>query len=472
MADEVSFKDFGASFKGFLDQVAREAPAEAPFFRRLAEEHFGANPSQLTTVSEGFSGSEHPNVQRALDAWLAVDGRTHRLLGVAGADHLAYMGLSAASLLAEQSAGFMGGAAPTEGPVRYDTLQLEGEQSLSCIQQGLVLASRGDERVLLLVSGPRDHFNTQVTVEVVARDRGAAEAVVTELRRLVHEHNVYRGKVVSLESRNHGQDIRLVFHALPAVERDAIILPQGVLERIERQALAYTQHAAALRASRRHLKRGLLLHGPPGTGKTYTAMYLASRMQGRTVFIVTGRGQSLLEEACRLARMLQPATVILEDVDLIAEDRKTRADSCQPLLFELLNQMDGLADDADVLFVLTTNRPDILEPALAARPGRIDQAIEVPLPDDACRRRLLALYAEGLVLNADLDPWVKRTGGASAAFIRELLRRAALFAADDGAPITVKDKHLDDALHELVLSGGKLTRALLGFDRSRVGDDE
>src|SRR5688572_12792394 len=61
------------------------------------------------------------------------------------------------------------------------------------------------------------------------------------------------------------------------------------------------------------------------------------------------------------------------------------------LLFELLNQMDGLAEDADVLFVLTTNRPDVLEPALAARPGRIDQAIEIPLPDAECRRRLLEL---------------------------------------------------------------------------------
>ena len=57
--------------------------------------------------------------------------------------------------------------------------------------------------------------------------------------------------------------------------------------------------------------------------------------------------------------------------------------------------MDGLADDADLLFVLTTNRPDILEPALAARPGRIDQAIEVPPPDADCRRRLLELYGKG-----------------------------------------------------------------------------
>jgi cell division protease FtsH len=52
-----------------------------------------------------------------------------------------------------------------------------------------------------------------------------------------------------------------------------------------------------------------------------------------------------------------------------------------PLLFELLNEMDGLSEDADVIFTLTTNRPDLLEPTLAARPGRVDQATEIPLPD-------------------------------------------------------------------------------------------
>ncbi|MFX4971138.1 AAA family ATPase, partial [Acinetobacter baumannii] len=88
------------------------------------------------------------------------------------------------------------------------------------------------------------------------------------------------------------------------------------------------------------------------------------------------------------------------------------------LLLELLNEMDGLADDVDVLFVLTTNRPEILEPALAARPGRIDQAYEVPLPDAQCRKRLFDLYCDGLTMKVDdMDLYVKRTAGASGAFI-------------------------------------------------------
>jgi ATP-dependent 26S proteasome regulatory subunit len=155
--------------------------------------------------------------------------------------------------------------------------------------------------------------------------------------------------------------------------------------------------------------------------------------------------------------------VVLEDVDLIAEERTEQTVGTNAVLFELLNQMDGLADDADVIFLLTSNRPDLLEPALASRPGRIDQAVEIPLPDEECRRRLFSLYSDRLPVDVDgLDRFVERTSGVSGAFIRELLRKAAVFAADEGDELVVRDRHLDEALHELVVEGGALTRTLLG----------
>ena len=81
----------------------------------------------------------------------------------------------------------------------------------------------------------------------------------------------------------------------------------------------------------------------------------------------------------------------------------------ESLLNTLLNEMDGLKEDADILFVLTTNRPEQLEGALAGRPGRIDQAIEVPLPDDDGREKLVSLYGGGLKL---ADKIVRRGGEA------------------------------------------------------------
>src|SRR3712207_2219779 len=117
--------------------------------------------------------------------------------------------------------------------------------------------------------------------------------------------------------------------------------------------------------------------------------------------------------------------------------------------------MDGMADDADVIFLLTTNRPDLLEPALAARPGRIDHATEIPFPDAGCRRRLISLYGDGLDLRLeDADSIVARTEGVSASFIKELLRRASLIAAEEGGDLVVGDRHVTEALDELLIAGG------------------
>jgi ATP-dependent 26S proteasome regulatory subunit len=196
-------------------------------------------------------------------------------------------------------------------------------------------------------------------------------------------------------------------------------------------------------------------------------MYLAGCLKGRTTLLLTGRSIGLLGASCHMARMLAPSLVVLEDVDLVAEER-TRQNSCDnSLLFELLNEMDGMSTDTDVIFLLTTNRPDVLEPALAARPGRIDMAVEIGLPDADGRRRLLDLYRQGLPCgNVDWDRLVSRTEGTSGAFIRELLRRSALIAADSNDGKVVTQGHVDEAMHELLVWGGAVTRRLLGVEKN------
>src|SRR5207245_4207863 len=225
----------------------------------------------------------------------------------------------------------------------------------------------------------------------------------------------------------------------------------------------FSQHAETLVAAGRSLHRGVLLYGPPGTGKTLTVMYLATKMPGRTVLLTTGLGLGRIAAIGQFARDLAPATVVVEDVDLIAQERGLPGGQTQPLLFELMNQMDGLADDADVLFIRTTNRPDILEPALAARPGRVDLVLELPVPDPDGRRRLLQLYARGLDLDGvRLDDYLQPTEGASPAYIKELLRRAALIATIETGTAKVTDAHLRRAMDELA-AGGELAKRIVGF---------
>jgi SpoVK/Ycf46/Vps4 family AAA+-type ATPase len=253
------------------------------------------------------------------------------------------------------------------------------------------------------------------------------------------------------------------------------------LELVERQVLGIARHRERLRASGQHVKRGLLLYGPPGNGKTLTVRYLVGQALGHTVMLLTGGSLHLLRPACALARMLSPAIVVLEDVDLVAEERGRFGHMANPVLFDLLNEMDGMQEDADVAFILTSNRADLLEPALAARPGRVDLAVGIGVPGQDARRRLLTLYAGGLDLQAeDLESVVARTEGVSAAFIKELVRKAAVLAAQDqtppapeqaggtratatdSVPLTVTDEHLQDALDELLDETSTLTRVLLG----------
>jgi SpoVK/Ycf46/Vps4 family AAA+-type ATPase len=137
--------------------------------------------------------------------------------------------------------------------------------------------------------------------------------------------------------------------------------------------------------------------------------------------------------------------------------------------FQLLNEMDGLGEDLDVTFLLTTNRADLLEPALAERPGRVDHAALLPIPDAGARLRLLHLYRGRPVLDlSDPDAVISRTEGVTASFMKELLRRAALRAAgepgqeDTGQPIRVTDAHLAGALGQLLDTRDQLTQVLLG----------
>ena len=247
------------------------------------------------------------------------------------------------------------------------------------------------------------------------------------------------------------------------------MLPDGVLESIEQHIIGVADWSQELLSAGQHLKRGLLLHGPPGTGKTHTVRYLAARLTGSTVILLTGRSIRFIDMAAALARRLQPSMVVLEDVDLVATDRDYTPDG-NPLLFSLLDAMDGVGAGADFTFVLTTNRADILETALADRPGRVDLAIEIPRPDAGCRERLFGVYIRDLAVDADLDPVVAGTEGVTASFVKEMIRRTVLASLRAGErPPVLRDAHFAAVLTEMNGERHALTRSLLGVGSSGVG---
>jgi hypothetical protein len=331
------------------------------------------------------------------------------------------------------------------------------------------LLSEDSHRAAALLRAEDPHGPMQsAMVEIVDPDPEAGKALMGELRRLAIERSVLRGQVLSMGPGDGHQYGALRFMRRPQMGRAELVLPDATLGHIERHVMGIAAHGPRLRAAGQHLKRGVLLYGPPGTGKTHTVRYLLSQLTDITAFVLSGQALGFIGQVCGLAKLLQPSMVVLEDIDLIAGDRSFGPVGANPLLFEVLNQIDGLGDDVDVTFLLTTNRVDILERALAERPGRVDAAVEISPPDEEGRRRLLRLYGArtGIAELTDehLAAVVAATDGRTATYLREVVRRAALIAAEQQreGELRVNAEMLAAAAAELLDDRAVLTRALLG----------
>ena len=455
-APEDQARDFAAAFRGFLDWVHSVAGREDNEVSVLVRDFLGPDGVHHSVVTRDLPPFEHVNLQTAVDAWSARPGRAVEVRGIALPPH--YGGLSLQLLVAGEALPPLRLTAPA-----LADLPNGPESTLGCLRLAVLLVTDQNGRHVVMIQAPSEH-QPSLQVEVAGLPVDLAQRLLAELDQLRADLNVYRGHLLDVSLDPMGRVV-LTFTGPPGVTRDDVVLPATVLARIERHALGVADHRQALLAAGQHLKRGLLLYGPPGTGKTHTTRYLLGHMTGYTRLVLTGRSLVAVGAVTDLARGLLPAVVVLEDVDLVAEERSLGPAS-SPVLFDLLDAMDGAAPDADLLFLLTTNRADLLEPALAARPGRVDVAVEISLPDAPARERLLTLYGQNVPLSLteeDVNLAVERTDGTTASFLKELIRRSVLESLhEDPALTVVTGAHLARALDDLLDAAQQVTRTLLG----------
>ncbi|KAL7411505.1 26S proteasome subunit P45 [Mrakia frigida] len=187
--------------------------------------------------------------------------------------------------------------------------------------------------------------------------------------------------------------------------------------------------------------RGVLLYGPPGTGKTMLVKAVANATSASFIRVVgsefvqkyLGEGPRMVRDVFRLARENAPAIIFIDEVDAIATkrfDAQTGADrEVQRILLELLNQMDGFDQGANVKVIMATNRQDTLDPALL-RPGRLDRKIEFPLPSRREKRLIFQTVTATMNLapDVDLEDYVSRPDKLSSADIASICQGAGLQA--------------------------------------------
>jgi hypothetical protein len=308
----------------------------------LLADFLGPEGVERSAVARSLSTFDHVNLQAALDAWSHEPGREVIVHGITLPPR--FGGITLGQLLSGEGLPPLRLSAPPladlpDGP----------GSTLACILMGVLLVSDALGRYVLMVNGPSEH-DPNLELEIAGLPVGQAQAVHARLAELRHELNVYRGHVLEVHPAPMG--ITLEFGAAPGVGREDVVLPESILTRVERHALAIAAHREELLDAGQHLKRGLLLHGPPGTGKTHTMRYLVGQMSDYTRLVLTGRALHAIGSVAEIARDLQPAVVVLEDVDLVAEERGFGS-GASPVLFDLLDAMDGADADADLLFVLT-----------------------------------------------------------------------------------------------------------------------
>ncbi|MGB9933334.1 proteasome-activating nucleotidase Pan2 [Haloarcula amylolytica] len=206
---------------------------------------------------------------------------------------------------------------------------------------------------------------------------------------------------------------------------------------------------------------GVLLHGPPGTGKTMLAKAVANETDATFIKMAgselvrkfIGEGARLVRDLFELAAEREPAIIFIDEIDAIAAKRtesKTSGDAeVQRTMMQLLSEMDGFDERGEIRIIAATNRFDMLDRAIL-RPGRFDRLIEVPNPDVEGRERILEIHTQEMNLDdgVDLGAFATETDGLSGAELASLATEAGMFAIRDGRT-TVQQSDLHDALEKI-----------------------
>lgn len=358
-------------------------------------------------------------------------------------------------------AGLFSGQA-SENPVVTERVKVGKDEERAVIASALLISKpkKGDRFVIMITKTGQPGYNQKVNLGYFAKRTDASAVRAKEFFdfavRSSREESVYRRKAVQPTLSQYGVIDGLEFISFLGIERSDIVLDSEVWDQLDRNLFLFYTKRDALRRTKVGLKRGLLLAGEPGTGKTMLCQHIVGTFEGYTTIYVPTVLAGAISSIVALAKDLQPALVIIEDVDLIAEDRSSLKAKAKSILGTLMNQMEGFSPADDVVFLLTTNHLGAIEPAIIARPGRIDHIISLPKPNADLRRLLIKKSCAGVHATADIEAWVGRTDGYSPASLKELVRKACSASLMDGDTLRLTDAALEKAFKDLESQAQKI----------------
>lgn len=233
-----------------------------------------------------------------------------------------------------------------------------------------------------------------------------------------------------------------------------------------------------------HIPKGILMVGPPGTGKTLLAKAVAGEANvpffsisgSDFVEMFVGTGASRVRDMFKTAQKSAPCIIFIDEIDAVGRQRGAGMgggnDEREQTLNQLLVEMDGMTDNAGIVVIAATNRPDVLDPALL-RSGRFDRRVTVSLPDIKGREAILHVHARNKKLTSDvsLANLAKRTPGFSGADLANVLNEGAILAVrKNEAKVTMTD--LDEAIDRVMMGPAKKSKKYTEKDKILVAYHE
>jgi cell division protease FtsH len=261
--------------------------------------------------------------------------------------------------------------------------------------------------------------------------------LIEGLLKYADEHNFLRGQKIDPNCKFVKFNNKLTW--------DDLILSDKIKTEIKMNLKNLIEYRDIYKNNGLQIKRGLILAGAPGVGKTLLAKILCNTIDWTFIWVTSKNLENPKRVAhiVGMARDLSPAIIFLEDIDLFGGSREFNANPM--MLGELLNQLDGIEENSDIIIIGSTNNKEVLEKALVSRPGRFDKVIDFPLPAVPERIKMIETFSNGLL--GDNVPYLeevakdakKKTG----AQIRELVNMAIIFAIDEKSY---------DAAHKLIIT--------------------
>jgi cell division protease FtsH len=328
-------------------------------------------------------------------------------------------------------------------PPSYANIEYEYQKYKSCLYVGCFFLKKDGIRYILDI----DHGPDYTVFRVSSRKDSpiTGQNILTDLLAYSRKNNFLKGQKMDAKCKFISFD--------RAYTWDDLVLDDKRKDEVRQNLANIIDHSDVYEKNGLTIKRGLIFHGSPGTGKTLLGKILCNLIDWTFVW-VTPRHLQDARDVTRIVSMcrdLAPTILFLEDIDLFGGNR--HQNSNVGVLGELMNQLDGIQENRNIITIATTNNVEVLEKALLKRPGRFDRVIEFGEPRGENIIKMLKLFSNGVRLDPDVDfdTLAKGLNGLTGAQVKELVNLAILYAIDgksydENKILSVKTAHFEQAL--------------------------